>query len=152
MSRLRLCIQRASETAGMPADRTLRRWANLAWEVLEQTRDGEIHLRIVDAEEMQTLNRQYRNRDYATNVLSFPAELPPELQLPLLGDIALCAPVVMREATEQNKVPRAHWAHLLIHGILHLLGHDHQDDREAAAMERLETQVLARLDFPPPYE
>ncbi len=97
------------------------------------------------------LNRRYRDRDYATNVLSFPAELPAGLQLPLLGDIVICAPVVAREAGEQGKKLRNHYAHLTVHGVLHLLGHEHQHDTEAERMEKLERSILARLGIADPY-
>jgi probable rRNA maturation factor len=101
---------------------------------------------------MRELNARYRHGDYATNVLSFPAELPAGVDLPLLGDIVVCAPVVNREAAAQRKAPRAHWAHMLVHGTLHLLGHDHERAREAARMEALEKRVLAGLKFPDPYQ
>jgi probable rRNA maturation factor len=113
---------------------------------------AELCVRIVDEPEMRALNARYRGKDYATNVLAFPAELPPGVELPLLGDIAVCAPVVNREAEAQRKAPRAHWAHMLVHGTLHLLGHDHERARDAAAMEALEKRILAGLDFPDPYQ
>lgn len=100
---------------------------------------------------MRALNARYRGRDYATNVLSFPAELPPGVDVPLLGDIVVCAPVVAREAAEQHKAPRAHWAHMLVHATLHLLGHDHEQPHDATRMEALETRILAALGFPDPY-
>ena len=106
---------------------------------------------MVDTEEMATLNRAYRGKEGPTNVLSFPYDLPPEAGLALLGDIVICAPVVAREAREQGKTLDAHWAHMTVHGALHLLGYDHIDEHEAAAMEALETDILARLDYPCPY-
>jgi probable rRNA maturation factor len=112
---------------------------------------AEVAIRIVGADEGQALNRDYRGKDYATNVLSFPAELPPGVDLPLIGDLAICAPVVAREATEQGKKPRDHWAHLTVHGTLHLLGYDHIEDAEAEAMEALETRILAGLGIGDPY-
>jgi probable rRNA maturation factor len=111
----------------------------------------EVAIRIVDADEGRALNLQYRGRDYATNVLSFPADLPPGLNLPLIGDLVICAPVVAREAAEQGKKPADHWAHLTIHGTLHLLGYDHIEEAEAEAMEGLETRVLAGLGIADPY-
>ena len=102
-------------------------------------------------DEGQSLNHTYRGKDYATNVLSFPADLPPELDLPLLGDLVVCAPVVAREATEQHKQLNAHWAHMVIHGCLHLLGYDHIDDAEADEMEALERELLAQLGIADPY-
>lgn len=100
---------------------------------------------------MTTLNRDYRGKSGPTNVLSFPADLPPELALPLLGDIVVCAPVVAREAAEQGKPLAAHWAHMAVHGCLHLLGHDHVEEADAVAMETLESTILAQLGFPCPY-
>lgn len=108
-------------------------------------------VRIVDAEEGRALNQRWRERDRPTNVLSFPADLPPELELPLLGDLVLCAPVVLREAAEQGKRVEDHWAHLVIHGVLHLLGMDHQDDAEAEEMEQREREILAALGIGDPY-
>ena len=111
----------------------------------------ELSIRIVDIAEGRALNRDYRGKDYATNVLSFPAELPPGVSLPLIGDLAICAPVVAREAAEQGKDPRDHWAHMTVHGVLHLLGYDHIQDSEAEAMEALETRILAGLGIADPY-
>jgi probable rRNA maturation factor len=113
--------------------------------------DAELTVRIVGEDEMRELNLRYRGKPGTTNVLSFPADLPPELQLPLLGDIVICAPVVVREAREQHKSTTAHWAHMVVHGTLHLQGYDHQDDTEAAAMEQLETTILDTLHFASPY-
>jgi probable rRNA maturation factor len=110
-----------------------------------------VAIRIVDADEGQALNLQYRGRDYATNVLSFPADLPPGVNLPLIGDLVICAPVVAREAAEQGKKPTDHWAHMTVHGTLHLLGYDHMEDAEAEAMEALETRILAGLGIADPY-
>jgi probable rRNA maturation factor len=112
---------------------------------------AELCVRIVDEPEMRELNARYRHKDCVTNVLSFPAELPAGVELPLLGDIVVCAPVVNREAAAQRKAPRAHWAHMLVHGALHLQGHDHEGARDAARMEALERHILAGLGFPDPY-
>ena len=101
---------------------------------------------------MRQLNARYRNRDKPTNVLSFPVELPPGVSVPLLGDIVLCAPVVRDEAMEQLKPLAAHWGHMLVHGVLHLLGYDHESDTEALEMEELERSALASLGWPCPYE
>ncbi|MDZ7644848.1 MAG: rRNA maturation RNase YbeY [Woeseiaceae bacterium] len=119
------------------------------------TRTCEVAVRFVDAEEGRSLNAAWRGRDYATNVLSFPAA-GDELQLPEagplpLGDIVLCVPVVRREAEEQSKPLSDHWAHLLVHGMLHLLGYDHRTHRQAVVMERLETRILAAGGVPDPY-
>ncbi len=116
---------------------------------------GEITLRIVSPEESRALNHDYRGKDAPTNVLSFPFEMPEgipvEHQDLILGDIAICADVVAREAAEQDKLPEAHWAHMVVHGVLHLLGFDHIEDDEAADMEALETRILIALGFPDPY-
>ena len=144
-----VAIQFATARAGRPAPATLRRWA-LA--VLARTgREGAVTLRVVDAEEGAGLNRAWRGKRAPTNVLSFPLETPPGAPEPQLGDVVICAPVVEREAIAQHKPPAAHWAHMVVHGLLHLAGHDHQTAREAAAMERLEIDLLAQLGYPNPY-
>lgn len=148
--KLTLDIQYASDAGDLPGEDQLSRWIGAALDGRRE--EAELCVRVVDEPEMQALNAQYRGRDYATNVLSFPADLPPELELPLLGDIVICAGVVAREAAEQGKAPAAHWAHMLVHGTLHLLGYDHIEDDEAEEMEALETTVLGRLGFPPPYQ
>lgn len=135
----------------VPEPATMRRWVAAAL-TATQREHAEICVRIVGEEEGRSLNRSYRQRDYATNVLSFPANLPADLELPLLGDLAICAEVVTREAVEQGKHAAAHWAHMLVHGTLHLLGYDHSDDEDAEQMEALETGILVELGFPPPYE
>jgi len=136
---------------GVPASISFKRWTEAALFAARHRKPAELSIRIVDAREGRTLNRQYRDRDYATNVLSFPVELPPGIASPLLGDLAICAPVVAREAREQGKALRDHYAHLTVHGVLHLLGFDHQEDTEAARMEKLETGILAKLGVPDPY-
>lgn len=146
---LQLDLEVASQSRDLPPAAAFRRWAQAA---LEGRRgEAELAIRVVDEAEAREFNRNYRGRDYATNVLSFPAELPEDLGLQLLGDLVLCAPVVAREAAEQEKPPEAHWAHLTVHGCLHLLGFDHQADPEAEVMEALETEILARLGYPDPY-
>ena len=135
--------------AGLPAAVSFRRWAAAAAQ--GRIRRADLAIRLVDAREGRALNRHYRGKDYATNVLSFPVELPEGVNLPLLGDLVICAPVVAREAAEQGKSLAAHYAHLTIHGVLHLLGLDHEDEREAVAMERIEREILASLDLPDPY-
>ncbi len=134
---------------GLPAPASFRRWAGAA--LMGRKREAELGLRVVDADEGQALNRDYRGKDYATNVLSFPAELPPGLKLPLLGDLVLCAPVVAREAAEQGKPLAAHYAHLTVHGVLHLLGYDHMAEAEAERMEAEERRILAGLGIADPY-
>jgi probable rRNA maturation factor len=115
-------------------------------------RDGiELTVRLVGKEESRQLNSKYRGRNSATNVLSFPAELPAALDLPLLGDIVICAPVVAEEARQQDKLPANHWAHMTIHGVLHLLGFDHQEEGAAKEMEMIEIEMLTSLGIPNPY-
>lgn len=141
-------IQRATEEPGQPSDTDLLRWASLA---LRNQGDQELTIRLVDSIESQQLNRDYRHQDSPTNVLSFPSDLPPELNIPLLGDLVICVPVVNREAAEQHKNPSDHWAHMVIHGCLHLLGYDHIEEDEAQAMETLERELLAELGIADPY-
>lgn len=147
---LQLDIQSASAEPA-PAEEDIRRWLTGALSGRAPD-DCEISLRLVDEEEMTALNRNYRGKDGPTNVLSFPADLPGELGLPLLGDIVACVPVVAAEAAQQGKPLAAHWAHMMVHGGLHLLGYDHIEDAEAHEMEALETAILAELNFPCPYE
>lgn len=134
---------------GLPAAASFRKWAAAA--ARGRIRKADLAIRLVDEKEGRSLNRHYRGKDYATNVLSFPADLPEGVGLPLLGDLVICAPVVAREAAEQGKPLAAHYAHLTVHGVLHLLGLDHEDEREAEAMERIEREVMAALGFPDPY-
>lgn len=145
----RIDISYGLPRAGLPAAGTLRAYAEAA--LAGRREDGELSVRIVDADEGRALNRDYRDKDYATNVLSFAAELPPGVPLPILGDLVLCAPVIAREAEEQGKPLKHHYAHMLVHGVLHLLGHDHMDEAEAEAMEAIERDVLASLGIPDPY-
>jgi probable rRNA maturation factor len=135
--------------AGVPAPVSFRKWAAAAVE--GRILKADLAIRVVDTKEARSLNRHYRGKDYATNVLSFPADLPEGVQLPLLGDLVICAPVVAREAEEQDKPLAAHYAHLTIHGVLHLLGLDHEDEREAEAMELIERELLAGLGYADPY-
>ena len=140
-------VQRRVTAAGVPAPSTLRAWAMAA---LEGATPGEITTRVVAEEESAALNAKFRHKPYPTNVLSFPYESE-ALSEQVLGDLVICAPVVAREAVEQNKEPHAHWAHMVVHGVLHLLGHDHIQEEEAERMEMKERQILARLGFPDPY-
>ncbi|MDB6063784.1 MAG: ybeY [Verrucomicrobiaceae bacterium] len=133
----------------VPSNKLFETWVQAALQ--SQRDDAEISLRIVDTEEITALNRDYRGKDYATNVLSFPADLPPELNLPHLGDIVICAAVVETEAREQKKTALAHWAHMIVHGTLHLVGYDHIEDSEADIMEALEIKILQSLNFADPY-
>ncbi len=146
---LELDLQRATDAAA-PDDAAFRRWCELA--LRQRSADSELTIRLVDEAEGRELNHTYRHKDYATNVLSFPADLPDDLlDIPLLGDLVICVAVVEREAAEQGKALEAHWAHLVIHGCLHLLGYDHIDDDEAEEMEALERTLLAELGHPDPY-
>ena len=152
--RLDVAVGYALPRAGVPAAASFRKWVAAALQ--GRIREADLAIRLVDTEEGRALNRHYRGKDYATNVLSFPAELPEGLpkgvKLPLLGDLVICAPVVAREAAEQGKPLNAHYAHLTVHGCLHLLGLDHEDPREAEAMEQLERDILAKLGLPDPYQ
>lgn len=134
---------------GLPAAASFKRWASAT--LTNRVRRADLAIRIVDEREGKALNHHYRGKSQATNVLSFPAELPEGVKLPVLGDIVLCAPVVEREAKAQGKALHAHYAHLTVHGILHLLGLDHHDPREAEAMELLEREILAGLGVGDPY-
>lgn len=146
---IELDLQCASNGA-RPDEAELRRWCELA--LRQRAADSELTIRLVDEAEGRELNHTWRQKDYATNVLSFPADVPDDLlDIPLLGDLVICVPVVEREAAEQGKALQAHWAHLVIHGCLHLLGYDHLDDDEAEEMESLERQLLAELGHPDPY-
>ena len=148
-------VQIASEARGIPAAEDIRRWVEHAASAEARDRDLEISVRVVDEPEMQALNRDYRDQDKPTNVLSFPAGevegLPSEVSC-MLGDIVVCATVVEREAAAQGKVTSDHWSHMLVHGVLHLLGHDHMTESEAEAMEGLERSILAGLGIADPYE
>jgi len=147
--RLDVTVNYAAPRTGVPAAVSFRKWVAAA--LKGRIREADLAIRIVDAKEGRALNRHYRGKDYATNVLSFPAELPEGVKMPLLGDLVLCAPVVAREAKEQHKTVAAHYAHMTVHGVLHLLGWDHDDDKEAEAMEQLEREILADLGLPDPY-
>ncbi|MEZ5503505.1 MAG: rRNA maturation RNase YbeY [Halioglobus sp.] len=135
----------------VPAEDDLRNWITAALAGRTAQEQPEVCVRLVDTDEMATLNATYRGKAGPTNVLSFPASLPPELGIPLLGDIVICAPVVRAEAAQQGKSPDAHWAHMTVHGTLHLLGYDHLHEEEAAIMEALESAILNELNFTCPY-
>ncbi|MDI1252012.1 rRNA maturation RNase YbeY [Thermomonas sp.] len=149
-------VSYALPRAGLPAAVSFRKWVAAALD--GRIRDADLAVRLVGNKEGRALNRHYRGKDYATNVLSFPAEiaegvkLPKGVKMPLLGDLVLCAPVIAREAKEQKKPLAAHYAHLTVHGALHLLGWDHEDTREAECMEQLEREILAGLGLPDPYQ
>lgn len=142
-------IQIASTTKNLPSAKAFQHWVNTT--IKDQRRQTEVCIRLVDHDEIQALNKQYRGKDKPTNVLAFPADFPKGVDIPFLGDIVICPAVIEKEASEQNKELNAHWAHIVIHGCLHLLGYDHIDSREAEVMETLETQLLSLLGYPCPY-
>jgi probable rRNA maturation factor len=153
--RLDVSVGYAVPRAGLPSAVSFRKWVAAA--LAGRIREADLAIRIVGTREGRALNRHYRGKDHATNVLSFPADmaegvkLPKGVTMPLLGDLVLCAPVVAREAREQKKPLAAHYAHLTVHGALHLLGWNHEDDTEAECMERLEREILDELGIEDPY-
>lgn len=142
-NRLNLSVQYACHRDGLPLRADFVRWARAAL-----VGGGEITIRLVDAEEGRTLNHEYRGKDYATNVLSFPYETEPVV----MGDLVICPSVVAKEASEQKKPLDAHYAHLTVHGMLHFQGWDHENDDDAQAMENQEKDILAALGYPDPYQ
>ena len=150
MGKMIIDLQIACEQeSGLPTAEKIEQWATAA--VQPQSDEVEMTVRIVDEAESHELNLNYRGKDRPTNVLSFPFECPDEVELPLLGDLVICRQVVEREAQEQDKPLMAHWAHMVVHGSLHLLGYDHIEDDEAEEMESLETQIMTGLGFADPY-
>jgi probable rRNA maturation factor len=133
----------------VPAEALFRQWAEAA---ADKGTDAELSIRIVDEAESAEFNQTYRHKTGPTNVLSFPCEVPVGVPHDLLGDLVICAPVVEREAQEQGKLAEAHWAHMVVHGVLHLLGYDHLQDDEAVQMESMEIEILSGLGYPNPYE
>ena len=150
-------IVNASSTQSTPDALDFQHWAQAALAALAgeaedpMTTGAELSIRLVDEAESAELNSHYRHKQGATNILSFPGEIIPGTDINLLGDLAICAPVVEREAAEQHKSVQAHWAHLTVHGVLHLSGFDHEQAAEAARMEALEIQILDTLGFDNPY-
>ena len=150
MGKMIIDLQIACEQeSGLPTAEQIEQWATAA--VQPKSDEVEMTVRIVDEAESHALNLNYRGKDRPTNVLSFPFECPDEVELPLLGDLVICRQVVEREAQEQDKPLMAHWAHMVVHGSLHLLGYDHIEDDEAEEMESLETQIMTGLGFADPY-
>ena len=146
--RLNLSVQYTCGRDGLPTRSQILSWARAALKI-DGTRGGQITLRFVDSEEGRTLNHDYRGKDYATNVLSFPYESEPLV----CGDLVICVPVVLREAAEQGKAPEAHYAHLIVHGLLHLQGYDHEtNEDDARIMEAHECAILTALGFADPYQ
>ncbi len=149
MSELTVDLQRAVEAPGVPENAEFERWAQAAWLGEDPS---EVTIRIVADEESAELNSQYRGKTGPTNVLSFPFEAPAGITVPLAGDLIICAPVVEKESAEQQKTLAEHWAHMVVHGMLHLQGYDHIDDSDAEVMEALEIRLLGQLGFSNPYE
>jgi len=141
-------LQQATDS-DVPSENQFQRWASAA--LVEVNEDCELSIRLVGEAESAELNNDYRGKNYPTNVLSFPFESPVPLEPMLLGDLVLCVRVVEKEAAEQNKALEDHWAHLIVHGCLHLLGYDHIEDDEAEVMETLEISILQKLDINNPY-
>lgn len=142
-------LQIATGSDGLPTETRFKRWIDAA--LAGQSGSVEITLRLVDEAESRRLNNDYRGKDRPTNVLSFPFQAPPGVETPLLGDLVICAPLVLQEAQAQHKSIEAHWAHLVVHGVLHLLGHDHLEVAEAERMEQREREILAGLGYADPY-
>ena len=146
---LKLEIQYATEYTDLPTEADFTSWVRAALQ--QEQNEVEVVIRLVDEAESHHLNLTYRGKDRPTNVLSFPFEAPPEVPMALLGDLVICVPVVVQEAWAQGKTELAHWAHMVVHGVLHLQGYDHQHDADAQRMEELERAILERLHFPDPY-
>lgn len=150
---LQLDVQLAIENdSNLPTEEQLILWATAALLNRTEYEEPELTIRIVDEDESQELNYEYRGKNKPTNVLSFPFEAPAHVPIPLLGDLIVCKQVVEREAIEQEKTLTSHWAHMIIHGCLHLLGYDHIDDEEAEEMEGIEKVLMAELGFEDPYK
>ncbi|XPF93932.1 rRNA maturation RNase YbeY [Colwellia sp. RE-S-Sl-9] len=147
---VQLDVQIACENKTLPSVEQLQLWAETALSTIEN--DPELTIRLVETKESQQLNHQYRQKDKPTNVLSFPFEVPEGIDINLLGDLIICADVVIQEAQEQNKKSEDHWAHLVIHGCLHLLGYDHIKEDEAIEMESIEIRLLSILGIDNPYQ
>ena len=143
-------IQVAAQSEELPSADQLQRWVDAA--LADYGSDTELVVRIVEKEESSNLNEQYRHKQGPTNILSFPFEVPDGIHLNLLGDLVICAPVVAEEARAQDKPLENHWAHIVVHGILHLLGYDHIDEVDAEEMESKEVAILAQLNISNPYE
>ena len=144
-------IQLADGSTKTPDAQQIRGWVAAVFTTLERS-PLSLTVRVVGEEEMAKLNRRYRGRNQSTNVLSFPIEPLPGMRTDLLGDIVVCGPVVDREAAIQDKSPMGHWAHMVVHGLLHLFGYNHESDQDAMVMEALEKSVLGRLGFSDPYQ
>lgn len=149
---LELELQVAVDCPGLPDEGAVHRWASATFAAAGHGRDAELVVRLVNAAESESLNATYRGKQGPTNVLAFAFEPPPGVNgVSLLGDVVICAPVVLAEAVTQHKPTEAHWAHMVVHGVLHLLGHDHGNDSDAGRMEALETRILQGLGYADPY-
>jgi len=142
-------IQVATTTTALPSSAQFQVWVDAALQ--GQALDSELLIRLVDGDESAALNQQYRHKAGPTNILSFPFEAPPGIELAMLGDLVMCVPVIVQEALQQAKPVEHHWAHITVHGVLHLLGYDHIDDAEAEQMEALEIEILQQFNIPNPY-
>ena len=142
-------IQRIYQKQELPTDVQFKEWVDAA--LSDEKQDYECVIRIVDETESATLNQQYRQKPGSTNILSFIFEPPENIELQLLGDLVICAPVIIREAQQQNKTSNDHWAHIVVHGVLHLQGYDHKEEKEAEAMEKREIVILKKLNMTNPY-
>jgi probable rRNA maturation factor len=145
----RIEVQTVFNSPGQPDAKQIQSWIDTA--LKDYPQDTEIVVRIVDIHESAQLNKQYRHKQGPTNILSFPIEIPEGITLNLLGDLVVCAPILEREAVEQGKALSHHWAHIVIHGVLHLLGYDHIEDDEAEIMENKEIEILQKLNINNPY-
>jgi len=146
---IKLDVQYATEIKGLPSAEEFLSWTS---EVLGTDSDSGVTIRLVDSAESAELNQSFRGKSGSTNVLSFPFEVPPYVKSSHLGDLVICAPVVIDEAREQGKRVHSHWAHMVVHGLLHLQGYDHQTQAEASEMEALEIEMLTRLGYQDPYQ
>jgi probable rRNA maturation factor len=147
--RFSIDVQLAVSGNDIPSEEEFIRWATLVLQELDEP--GDVTIRVVDEAEIAELNENYRHKPGPTNVLSFPADIPDVIGSKLLGDVVIAAPVVVREAAEQHKPVKAHWAHMVIHGILHLAGYDHAQEQQAAEMEAMESRLLSSLGYADPY-
>lgn len=148
-NKLRVSIENVTRYTDIPGNYYFRRWVKLA--LRDHRSEAEVHIRIVDKKEMAFLNKTYRGKTGTTNILSFPFDAPVQAAEFLLGDLVICAPVIKREAREQKKELMAHWAHMVIHGTLHLLGFDHIKKKDAVIMEKMEINLLEEIGYPNPY-
>ena len=146
---IELSVSDDVDDANLPSEENFQRWAQCCY-----TDDAEVvaSFQVVSSDEMKTLNKDYRGKDKPTNVLSFPMTLPEEVGISILGDLALCNEVIEAEARQQDKTSEAHWAHMIVHGMLHLLGYDHIEDNEAETMETKEIEIMEKLGFDNPYQ